>query len=217
MSGKPNKKESLLLCAVLAFAAAAPCFADDAPMPGPALEARQKLLERIQQAKAQGMGIASYMQAFKAIEEQVKTGDPPDRIQSRVDQIHKAVSDQIERAKILKTQKPLPPQGSQITGGDPIDHSGPAGAGKGGGGGSSGGSGGGGLGRLKDKLDSLPDSVKERLLNDPRVIEKIKERTGEGGGPPAGGSPGGHGGPGGPGGAPGGTPGGPPTGGPPAE
>lgn len=194
------KADSIILGAVMALAFAGPCFADEAASPGPALEARQKLLERIQQARSQGMGIGGYMQAFKALEDQVKAGDGEDKISARVQQIHKAVSDQMDRAKVLKTQKPLPPQGSQITGSDPIapqSPSGgrpsapPAGAGAGGGGGDM-------ISKLKDKfgdkLNNLPDGIKERLMNNPdaqnKIMEKIRERGG-GDGP----GPGGPGGP----------------------
>src|SRR5579883_1902127 len=185
---KMRNYANAIFAQMVAFSCISPVFADDAPSPGPgpALQARQRLLERIQQAKGQGMGISSYMAAFKDIEERVKSGEPEDKVSARVQQIHKAVSDQIERAKILKNQKPLPPQGSQVTGGDLPDHGGPAGS-KGGApaGGAPGGMGGGIADKLK-KLDSLPEPIKERLLNDPRVIEKLKERAGggEGGGPP---------------------------------
>jgi hypothetical protein len=155
------------------------------------------------------MGISSYMAAFKDIEDRVKAGDPEEKVSARVAQIHKAVSDQIERAKILKNQKPLPPMGSQVTGGDLPDHGGPAGN-KGGGPPAPGGGGLGGGGAMADKLkklDSLPEPIKERLLNDPSIIEKLKQRAGGGGGgeaPP--GPPAGGGGPGGPGGGAGQAP-----------
>lgn len=188
---------SAIFMGMLAFSCFSPVFADDGPAPGPAMDARQRLLERIQQAKSQGMGISSYMQAFQDIEARVKAGEPEDKVSARVQQIHKAVSDQIERAKILKNQKPLPPQGSQVTGSELPDHGGPAGN-KGGGLPSPGGPGGGDMASKLKKLDSLPEPIKERILNDPRVIEKLKERAGGGDGPPAGPPPGG--GPGGPGG-----------------
>ena len=202
-----NRKEhrnnaSAIFMSMVAFSCFSPVFADEGPSPGPAMDARQRLFERIQQAKGQGMGISSYMAAFNDIEARVKAGDPEDKVSARVAQIHKAVSDQIERAKVLKNQKPLPPMGSQVTGGDLPDHGGPAGN-KGGGppAPAAGGLGGGALADKLKKLDSLPEPIKERLLNDPSIIEKLKQRAGGGGGgeppqgPPAGGAgPGGAGG-----------------------
>lgn len=200
-----NRKESrkhatAAFFSMLAFSCFSPVFAEDtaatSPTPGPALEARQRLLDRIQQAKGQGMGISSYMAAFQDIEARVKAGEPEDKVAARVQQIHKAVSDQIERAKVLKNQKPLPPQGSQVTGSELPDHGGPAGNKAGGpplGGGLGGG---GGMAEKLKKLDSLPEPIKERLLNDPSIIEKLKQRAGGGGGgdAPQGPPPGGAGG-----------------------
>ncbi len=182
-------KSNTPFCLAVALLGLSPCFADDeGPAPGPALEARQKLFERIQQAKAQGIGIGGYLQAFRAMEAQVKGGDSDDKINSRVESIHKAVSDQIDRAKVLKTQRPIPPQGSQITGSDPIAQPGPGpGSAKpvaaSGEPGAPGGLPGAGElpGGLKSKLDALPDSIKDRLMNDPNIIEKIKARAGGGG------------------------------------
>ncbi|MBX9686143.1 MAG: hypothetical protein K2X27_05545, partial [Candidatus Obscuribacterales bacterium] len=182
MSRKLYKTGNFAFCAAIALFAALPGLADEAalegPSPGPALEARQKLLDRIQQARSQGMGIGGYMQAFQALEAQVKAGDSEEKVSARVAAIHKAVNEQIERAKILKTQKPIPPQGSQITGSEPIQQggskSGPSG----------GGSGGGDLvsklkGKFGDKLDALPDSVKDKLMNNPDAQAKIMEKLRE--------------------------------------
>ena len=215
-----NEKATLLsFTALLAITIAAPCFADDGPAPGAAMELRQKLYDRIQQAKQQGVGIGGYMAAFKALEDQVKAGDPAEKIGPRAEQIHALIGKQLDNAKVLKTQKPLPPQGSQITGSDPISQPGAGPLSKLGGGALGGAAGPGGadlLGKLKgkfgDKLDNLPDSVKDRLMNDPNLAEKIKARAGGGGGdvpPPAGG--GGNKGGGGQGGAPGGQDGQPPN------
>lgn len=213
-----NEKATLLsFAALLAISVPYPSFAEDGPAPGPALEARQKLFERIQQARQQGIGIGGYMAAFKALEDQVKAGDPAEKIGSRVESIHSAINKQLDNAKILKTQKPLPPQGSQVTGSDPIAQPGPGPGSKGGGGGLppglAGGGGGGDIlsklkGKFGDKLDNLPDSVKDRLMNDPNLADKIKQRAGGGDGgappPPQGGGRGGQGGAGGAGGQGGG-------------
>lgn len=168
--------------AALALTCASPCFADDGPLPGPALEARQKLFERIQQAKSQGIGIGGYLQAFKALEEQVKAGDPADKISSRVDSINKAVNDQLDRAKILKTQKPIPPQGSQVGGSPPAAaaSSSSAAAPAGPGAGSAGAGGGDIMSKIKEKLGGgqIPDDIKEKLMNNPKLLEKLKEKAG---------------------------------------
>jgi hypothetical protein len=191
MVRKLNRTSTFMFCAAIVLTCAGPCFADDGPMPGPALEARQKLFDRIQQARSQGIGIAGYLQAFQALEGQVKAGDTEDKISTRVVAINKAVSDQMEKAKILKTQKPLPPQGSQISGSAPPSTlpggsaaaaSPPGGAPPGGAPGAKPGAGD-IMSKIKDKLgdkiNNMPDSVKEKLLSDPRIIEKIKERTGQ--------------------------------------
>ena len=72
MTRKLNRTGSFMFCAALALTCAVPCFAEEGPIPGPAQEARQKLFDRIQLARAQGIGISGYLQAFKALEEQVK-------------------------------------------------------------------------------------------------------------------------------------------------
>ena len=184
MTRKLNRTGSFMFCAALALTCAVPCFAEEGPIPGPAQEARQKLFDRIQLARAQGIGISGYLQAFKALEEQVKAGDSPDKISTRVDSINKAVNEQIERAKILKSQKPIPPQGSQLTGSAPVAKPAapatqPAAAGAAGAAAGPGGQGGSDImSKLKDKFgDRIPDSVKERLLNDPSILEKIKEKA----------------------------------------
>lgn len=200
-----NKKEIFALCAGLMVASSGAAFAqEDGAQPGPGQAARQKLFERIQQAKSQGIGIGGYLQAFKALEEQAKGGDGEEKINSRVEAIHKSINDQMERAKVLKTQRPLPPQGSQVKGSDPIPTAGgppagglPAGIP-------------GGLadkikGKFGDKLDGLPDGLKDRL-QDPETRQKLMERFGNrlpggegalGGLGGGGDKPGGQGGPGG--------------------
>lgn len=215
----PKTRETLLaLCAGLLLASGAAFAQEDGAAPGPAQAARQRLFERIQQAKSQGIGIGGYLQAFRALEDQAKNGDAEEKINPRIEQIHKSIADQMERAKILKTQKPIPPQGSQIKGSDPapVASGGPPAGGPGG-------APGGLAEKIKskfgDKLDGLPEGLKDRL-NDPETRQKLMEKFGNrlpgglGGGeaaPPAGG-PGGGGqgapGGGGPGGAPGGAGGG---------
>ena len=184
MSTKLQHAGRWAVFAAVALSCVAPCFADDEapPSPGPALEARQKLFERIQQAKSQGIGIAGYWQAYKALDDQVKAGDTADKINTRVEQINKAVNDQLDRAKVLKTQKPLPPQGSQVNGSSTpmashTPHGGPGAGGPAGGAPvtASGTAGAGGKGDALSKL-GIPDSLKERLLSDPSLLQKLKEK-----------------------------------------
>lgn len=213
------KKTLFAFCTglVVASAAAIPAMAQSDPegaAPGPGQEARQKLFERIQQAKSQGIGIGGYLNAFRALEEQAKGGAAPETLNPRIDQIHKSINDQLDRAKILKTQRPLPPQGSQLRGSDPIGASGGGPAAGGGAGGAGGPGGPGGMAekikaRFGDKLDNLPEGLKERL-SDPGTRQKLMEKFGERGGDVGG--LGGLGGLGGGGGAPGGP--GPGAGGP---
>jgi hypothetical protein len=183
MSTKLQHAGRLAVFVAVALTCVGPCFADDeAPSPGPALEARQKLFERIQQAKSQGIGIAGYLQAYKALDEQVKAGDSADKINTRVEQINKAVNDQLDRAKILKSQKPLPPQGSQVNGSStPVASPTPRPAGSpaaaGGPPTTASGSAGGGKGDSLSKLN-IPDSIKDRLLSDPSLLQKLKDKLG---------------------------------------
>ncbi|HNB25058.1 MAG TPA: hypothetical protein PKZ32_21735 [Candidatus Melainabacteria bacterium] len=178
----------LLFGTLIALSFVSPSFAEDGVTPGPAQEARQKLYDRILQAKAQGIGISAYMAAFKAIEEQVKAGDAAEKISPRIESINAALNKQVDNAKILKTQKPLPPQGSQITGSDSTispptaSKPGSPAAAEGGGSGDM-------IDKLKSKLggklDNIPDSIKERIMSDPSMMEKIKSKMTGGGGEPA--------------------------------
>lgn len=87
---------------------------------GPLLERRKQLFDKIQEAKRKGVGIGGYLSAFQALEEQVKAGDGEDKIGPRVDSIQRGLADQLKRSEVLKVQRPLPPQGSQVTGSGPI-------------------------------------------------------------------------------------------------
>lgn len=222
-----NKRNVFALCAGLIVSCGGALAQEDGAQPGPALSARQKLFERIQQAKSQGIGIGGYLQHFKAVEDQAKNGDSEDKINSRIEAIHKSINDQMNRAKVLKTQRPLPPQGSQITG----SSSAPAAAAPASGGAPPLPGGAGALadklkGKFGDKLDSLPEGLRDRLA-DPETRQKLMEKFGDrlpggmggagglggaggggGGGGAAGGGAGGHGGPG-----AGAAPGGPGAGG----
>jgi hypothetical protein len=182
MSKKFYRTVSFIFCAAVALSYVVPCFAEDAPAaqtfaPGPALEARQKLFERIQQAKAQGVGIGGYLTAFNALEDQVKAGDAEDKIRGRAESINKAVNEQIEKAKVLKLQKPAPPTASQMKGSDSGFSSQPPKSG----GAPGGGAGGGDMAskikeKFGDKLENLPDSIKDKIMNNPDAQQKIMEK-----------------------------------------
>jgi hypothetical protein len=142
-------------------------------VPGPMLEQRRQLLEHIHTAGAHGIGITNYMMAFNAVEDQVRNGASETQIKPRVDQLSNALIEQLKRAQILKTQRPLPPTNSQqpenaaataapgpaapAAGGAPLDKLG-------------------NLGSLKDKLGGIdiPDSLKEKLLNSDKAKEILK-------------------------------------------
>lgn len=149
--------------------------------PGPLADARKVLLNRIQQAKAEGVGTANYNMAHTAIEDMVKSGATEEQIKPRVLSLANALRDQENKSKILKTQRPLPPTASQQGG-----SSGPA---AGGGGPAAPGSlkeaiGGGNsddiLARLKEKLGTgdiqIPEHLKEKVLNSEKgkkILEKL--------------------------------------------
>lgn len=156
--------------------AAAPEF-----VPGPLLEARKGLMEDIKKAKARGVGIAGYMTAFEAIEEQVKSGTPPEQITGRIESVKKSLADQLKRSDVLKTQKPIPPQGSQLSGGSsggsPSSGPGAPGGGKAGTGSTDP-----TIAKLKEKFgdipeDQIPPGLKDKL-KDPAVLQKLKEKFG---------------------------------------
>jgi hypothetical protein len=90
-----------------------PAAAENSPMPGPMLQQRGVLLEHIHQAGAQGIGTANYMTAFKGIEEQVAGGATEAQIKPRVESLSNSLVEQLKRAQVLKTQRPLPPTNSQ--------------------------------------------------------------------------------------------------------
>lgn len=122
----------LLVAAAGMLALASPaCFADPVqssspaipassePVAGAMLEERKQLWAKIQDARDKGVGIGGYLTAFQALEEQVKSGDTADKIAPRVQSISRGLDDQLRRAEVLKTQRPLPPQGSQVSGSSP--------------------------------------------------------------------------------------------------
>ncbi len=85
--------------------------AADAPLvePGPAEAQRTQLVLRIFSAKAQGIGIDAYLNAFAMLENSIKTGETEANVLKRVDSINSSLNDQIKRSAVLKTQRPAPP------------------------------------------------------------------------------------------------------------
>jgi hypothetical protein len=73
---------------------------------GPMSEERGLLLKRINAAKAQGIGIAGYMNAFKYVEELAKTNAPSDKLKERIDAVNKGLDEQSKRAVDLKNRPP---------------------------------------------------------------------------------------------------------------
>lgn len=145
---------------------------------GPLLDARKALMEDIKRAKSRGVGIAGYTAAFEAIEEQVKAGNAPEQITPRIDSVKRSLADQLKRSDVLKTQKPIPPQGSQLSGGPASSGPGPGSASTGGGTGSTDPT----IAKLKEKFgdipeDQIPAGLKDKL-KDPAVLQKLKEKFG---------------------------------------
>jgi len=73
---------------------------------GPLYEERGLLLKRINAAKAQGIGIAGYLSAFKYVEEMAKTNAPEEKIKERIAAVNKGLDDQSRRAVDLKNRPP---------------------------------------------------------------------------------------------------------------
>lgn len=164
-------------------AVAAPPLVETAE--GPLREKRQNLVQKIQSAKDQGIGIASYMAAFNFIEEMVKSKAAEADIGKRIDSLDNSLEDQFKRSAILKTQRPTPP----------IAESSPPPSAMMGGGGlpDLGGGGGDIISKLKSKYggqippnlkDKLPPGLQEKLsglggdpsqlLNDPNLKDILK-------------------------------------------
>ncbi|HEY9791415.1 MAG TPA: hypothetical protein V6D22_13510 [Candidatus Obscuribacterales bacterium] len=141
----------------------------DEVVAGPMLQQRRQLLEHIHTAGAHGIGITNYMMAFNAVEDQVRNGASETQIKPRVDQLSNALLDQLKRAQILKTQRPLPPTSSQQPETAAAAPAAPAPAAPAAGGGLN-------LGNLQDKLGGIqiPESLKEKFLNSDKAKEILK-------------------------------------------
>jgi hypothetical protein len=150
--------------------------------PGPLEEARKILITRIQQAKSEGIGTANYMLAFNALEDSVKAGQTAEQLRPRIESLARALKDQLDRAKILKTQRPIPagpsqtppaPDNAGSAGGldinkikEAISKTGAAGGGK---------DSSGLMEKLKDLKDrfggQIPENLKDRIPKD--ILDKI--------------------------------------------
>jgi hypothetical protein len=147
--------------------------------PGHLLEPRRMLFQRLLQARQEGIGIGPYMQAFGRLEDSVRSGGTPEMLQPQIENLARSLKSQIDRSQMLKTQRPIPAQGSQAAGGaippmPGIPGPGAAGAMAGGGKTSSLD---GLLEKVKERLQTgdIPDSLKERLNSDKgrKLLEKL--------------------------------------------
>jgi hypothetical protein len=75
--------------------------------PGPLLDKRKALLTRIMAAKKQGIGTSAYLGEFNRIEEMVKSNQPVDAYEPRLDSLSSGLDDQLKRSEILKSQRPV--------------------------------------------------------------------------------------------------------------
>lgn len=121
---------------------------------GPMYEERGLLLKRINAAKAQGIGIAGYMSAFKYVEDLAKTNAPADKLKERIDAVNRGLEDQMKRAVDLKNRPP-------------------ATAYDGGSGGSSGG------GRTDEKPNASDIASQLKGQNPDSLLEKLKAKFGD--------------------------------------
>lgn len=150
----------------------APAGATSAPgeltiTPGPLEEARKILLDRIKLAKTEGIGTANYFLALNAIEDSVKAGQTAEQLKPRIESLARALKDQLDKSKILKTQRPVPVQ--------PSYSAAPPGGGGGGGGPD--------INKIKEALnkpggtDGLIDKIKSKFGgNIPNIPDGLKDR-----------------------------------------
>jgi hypothetical protein len=76
--------------------------------PGPMQEDRTALLQKIEKAKEQGVGIGNYVSAFKAIDDSIGPTTQDSDIKPRVESLSRAIDEQLERSAKLKLQRPAP-------------------------------------------------------------------------------------------------------------
>ena len=154
--------------------------------PGPMEAPRKILLSRIQQAKSEGIGIASYMNAFTYIEDAVKSGQTEAQVRPRIESLARALKDQLDKSRVLKTQRPAPPTASQTGGGAPTTAAAPATtpissadiAKKMGGGGADSSL----IDKIKERfggqlpdINSLPEGLRDKLINSDKGKELLKK------------------------------------------
>lgn len=146
---------------------------------GPLALERQQLLSRIKQAGSAGIGTSGYMQAFQALEEQIKSGASEAAVSQRLDGIKRSLAEQMQRSKLLKTQKPVAPQGSQVRGSEAA--AAPAAAQAKTQAGAAPEAEGAMIDKIRekygDRLDEIPPGLRERL-NDPAIRQKLMEKYG---------------------------------------
>jgi hypothetical protein len=148
---------------------AAPAAASsDGPLvePGPAEAKRTALVLRIFNAKAQGIGIDAYLNAFAMLENSVKTGETEANLNKRIDSLNSSLDDQLKRSAVLKTQRPAPPVAAS---GFP--------AGGLGGGGSTGGGTSDLIRKLQEKYgDQIPANLKDKLGAGGQIPDNLKDK-----------------------------------------
>jgi hypothetical protein len=79
------------------------------PTDGPLLAERRAFIEKLRQAKQQGIGIAPYLAEFGRIQNSIGSNDNAN-LSSRLNSLRHNLEDQIKRSQYLKTQRP-----SQLT------------------------------------------------------------------------------------------------------
>lgn len=76
--------------------------------PGPLMELRHNLLQKMKDAKSRGVGIAPYFSAYTNTEAAIRGGETEDKVRPRLESLLRSLDEQIQRAEILKTQRPAP-------------------------------------------------------------------------------------------------------------
>jgi hypothetical protein len=143
--------------------------AADGPLvePGPAEAKRTALVLRIFNAKAQGIGIDAYLNAFAMLENSVKTGETEANLNKRIDSLNSSLDDQLKRSAVLKTQRPAPP----------VAASGFPAGGLGSGGNSSGGGTSDLIRKLQEKYgDQIPANLKDKLGAGGQIPDNLKDK-----------------------------------------
>jgi hypothetical protein len=125
------------------------------------------LVLRIFNAKAQGIGIDAYLNAFAMLENSVKTGETEANLNKRIDSLNSSLDDQLKRSAVLKTQRPAPP----------VAASGFPAGGLGGGGNSSAGGTSDLIRKLQEKYgDQIPANLKDKLGAGGQIPDNLKDK-----------------------------------------